>query len=395
MINEKLDLSNKRMGEFLIGDLFDIIHTNKKDIIDVKKLSEVKQKPLNYVDAISATTTNNQRAFYVKVKNNNAILNHKISLTANGDGKIFYQSLPFVVLQDAYALDLIDDNYKNNENVLLFLMSVQSINMKKYNYSQKSGWARVKKDTVTLPIKEDGTPDYEWMAQYISQIKKEKEKEINIYLEENHLNNSILTEQEKLFLDKWRSESVKMGEFLVGDLFQNISGSKSNVEKIIKVSECKQKPDGYFNAISATTQNNQIAFYIKPKNVENVLKNKLSISANGSGTGAIFYQKHNFLIAQDAYVIDLKNTNYNSNENVLLFIAGEQKKNTDKYNYSLKAGWNRVKKDVLTLPIKEDGTPDYEAMEQYILIMKKMAVKKVNQKYNDTISKTEEVVNNH
>ena len=49
----------------------------------------------------------------------------------------------------------------------------------------------------------------------------------------------------------------------------------------------------------------------------------------------------------------------------------------------------------LTLPIKEDGTPDYEAMEKYILIMKKMAVRKVNQKYNDTISKTEEVVNNH
>lgn len=49
-----------------------------------------------------------------------------------------------------------------------------------------------------------------------------------------------------------------------------------------------------------------------------------------------------------------------------LFITNQIMQQKDKYNYSIKMGTARLKKQKIMLPVDEIGEPDYEFMEEYI-----------------------------
>ena len=55
----------------------------------------------------------------------------------------------------------------------------------------------------------------------------------------------------------------------------------------------------------------------------------------------------------------------------------------DKYNYSIKMGTARLKKQKIMLPVDEHGAPDYSFMEQYI----KERERQLIQKYKNFIGK--------
>lgn len=55
-------------------------------------------------------------------------------------------------------------------------------------------------------------------------------------------------------------------------------------------------------ALTAGIQNQRLNNYVPRKNAT-ILKNVISISANGANTGATFYQSKEFTVLQDAYAI--------------------------------------------------------------------------------------------
>lgn len=56
-----------------------------------------------------------------------------------------------------------------------------------------------------------------------------------------------------------------------------------------------------------------------------ILKNVISISANGANTGATFYQNKEFTVLQDAYAISFKGE-YIPKDSEYLFLASNYKK---------------------------------------------------------------------
>ena len=86
-------------------------------------------------------------------------------------GNVYSQPQLTGVLYNAY---LVKPLYKDiNTEILLFLSRCLEKNIKhKYGYDNKAIWEKVKGDYISLPAKEDGTPDYDFMERYIRAIEK-------------------------------------------------------------------------------------------------------------------------------------------------------------------------------------------------------------------------------
>lgn len=102
-----------------------------------------------------------------------------------------------------------------------------------------------------------------------------------------------------------------------------------------------------------------------PRDNATILKNVISISANGANTGATFYQNKEFTVLQDAYAISFKEE-YIPNDNQYLFLTGAIAKSIyGNFAWTDKAGWEKVKKEFIQLPTK-DGKIDFEFMDACI-----------------------------
>ena len=157
-------------------------------------------------------------------------------------------------------------------------------------------------------------------------------------------------------------QKVKWGEYRIGDLFDKIEVKRLKY----KVSELPKTPIDNFvlPALTAGIQNQGLNNYVPKKNAT-ILKNVISIASNGDA-GATFYQKNEFTILQDAYAIKWK---YNDNlldDNNYLFLTNSISKSIyNKYDWTNKAGWNKVKEEKIQLPTK-NGKIDFKFMTSFI-----------------------------
>ena len=166
-------------------------------------------------------------------------------------------------------------------------------------------------------------------------------------------------------------KNVEWGEFKLGDLFEKI-----------KVKSLKYKTSALPNeatnefvlpALTAGIQNQGLNNFV-PKDGATILKNVISISANGANTGATFYQNKEFTVLQDAYAISWKYTNNELTDNSYLFLTGSISKTIfGNYEWTNKAGWERIKSEKIKLPIK-DGEIDFEFMESFIAELEKECI---------------------
>lgn len=84
-----------------------------------------------------------------------------------------------------------------------------------------------------------------------------------------------------------------------------------------------------------------------------ILKNVISISANGANTGATFYQNKEFTVLQDAYAIEWIYTKEILSDRQYLFLTGCISKTIyGNYEWTKKASWERIKTDKIMLPTK-------------------------------------------
>ena len=97
-----------------------------------------------------------------------------------------------------------------------------------------------------------------------------------------------------------------------------------------------------------------------------ILKNVISISANGANTGATFYQSKEFTVLQDAYAIKWIYTDEKLSDNSYIFLTSSIHKTIyGNYEWTNKAGWERIKNDKIKLPTK-NGKIDFDFMESFI-----------------------------
>ncbi len=200
-------------------------------------------------------------------------------------------------------------------------------------------------------------------------------KTINEYLSWEVSN--LLKEQEIVAspIDE-KIKSVKWAEFKIGNLFEKI---KVNTLKY-KATELPSTAKDSFNlpALTAGIQNQGLNNYV-PRANATILKNVISISANGANTGATFYQRNEFTVLQDAYAIRWKNENEKDKltDNQYLYLTSSISKAIyGNFEWTNKAGWERVKLVNIQLPTKK-GKIDFEFMESFISEIEKERIAKL------------------
>ena len=149
----------------------------------------------------------------------------------------------------------------------------------------------------------------------------------------------------------------------MGELFEKI---KVNSLKY-KTSEIPSIPKDEFilPALTAGIQNQGLNNYV-PKDNATILKNVITISANGANTGATFFQNKEFTVLQDAYAIKWVYTDDVLTDNNYLFLASAiSKRIYGNYEWTNKAGWERIKSEKIHLPT-QNGQIDFAFMENFI-----------------------------
>ncbi len=158
-------------------------------------------------------------------------------------------------------------------------------------------------------------------------------------------------------------QSVKWGEYELNVLFEKIKTNSLDY----KTADLPSVAEGEFNlpALTAGIQNQGLNNYVPRKNAT-ILQNVISISANGANTGATFYQSKEFTVLQDAYAIKWIYSNDILTDRQYLFLTGCISKTIfGNYEWTNKAGWERIKTEKIQLPIK-DGRIDFDFMESFI-----------------------------
>ena len=154
--------------EFKVGDLLTKIETKK---VPFKALDLPVNPTDNYdLPLVAAGVDNQGRGRYVDSKYA-TVLHGCLTVSANGanSGATFYQDSDFSILQDAYALELVD-KYKSMgmDNIYLFLAAVIRRGLINNDWSNKATWTRVQKTSIKLPVISTGEPDWHYMDSYIA-----------------------------------------------------------------------------------------------------------------------------------------------------------------------------------------------------------------------------------
>ena len=113
--------------------------------------------------------------------------------------------------------------------------------------------------------------------------------------------------------------------------------------------------------VSSSALNNGVDDFIGNELNVRKYKNCLSLANSGS-VGSCFYEPFEF-IASD-HVTHLQNDGFS--KYTYLFIATMARRLSEKYNFNREINDTRISREKILLPVKDDGTPDYEYMDQFI-----------------------------
>ena len=325
-------ISSLNWQSFLIKDIFTKVQRGKR----LKKEDHI-DGDMPYV---SSTSANNGVDTFIGNTGDVRIFKNCLSLANSGSvGTCFYEPFSFVASDHITSLhgDFSSEQY-------LFISTMLSRLSKKYNFNREINDNRISRERILLPINQDGSLCLDEIKKYISKIKKNKTYEYINYAT-NQLSKIEYKHIEQIQNKKWK-------DFFINDICFIESGCDIYDMKRI---------DGNTPYITSSAVNNGIKYFVGNTN-GTLESNCISVNRNGS-VGYSFYHKYKALYSNDCRKLRLKQRN---NEYVSLFITNQIMKQKDKYNYSVKMGTGRLKKQKIMLPVNELGLPDYDYMEQYI-----------------------------
>lgn len=363
---------------------------------------DIKKEHINGlgVDVVTAGETENgilgKSDIIAKVFDGNTI-------TIDMFGKCTYRPDCYKLVTHArvFSLKCLFDDF--DEKSGLYVTTILQKLVSGFSYSNMCSWNKIKNLSIKLPVKESEEIDWDYMQERIAELEQERIAELEQYLIATGLNDYELTDEDKEILATkltdggalQSSTSVngclkEARSFKLDELFEKIQTKKicgkANDFPVYKSEEYT------IPLLTAGVDNQGFARYAKRIQCPTILKNVISISANGANTGVTFYQKDEFAVLQDAYAIKLKNMEI-PNKQVGLFLAACINKILHgNFSWTFKAGWERIKEMSISLPIKESGEIDWEYMEKYIKATEKVVIRDVVEWKNEIIEKTKEVV---
>jgi len=130
--------------------------------------------------------------------------------------------------------------------------------------------------------------------------------------------------------------------------------------------------------VNAKDGDNGIMYYAREKDFEYTTMSIDIVNDGAVSTGNVYPQFYKTGVLYNAYLIKLKKEKIS--KNLLYFFTSSIKKSIKhKYGYENKAGWEKVKKEKIQLPIKPNGEIDFDFMENFINELEKVKINQVKE----------------
>lgn len=350
-MSKRLKLTDREWSEFYFSDIFTHIQRGKR----LKKDDHIE----GTIPYVSSTATNNGIDGFVGNKEKVRVFSNCISLANSGSvGSAFFQKFEFV------ASDHVTSLQKEgiNEYVYLFMLPIISRLSEKYSFNREINDLRISRERLMLPIKVDGTPDWAFMEAYMKQVEEEHLSEVLPILEAQLLEHIITL---------GALEDREWKEFHFRDVFYIVDGyynKKPSMEE-----------NGRLPFLGATQYNNGVTGMTSKDNVR--LRDKvggdsmndvekrfyaggcIAITNNGS-VGHAYYQSCEFTCSHDITVVYLKDQVMS--KELATFLIPSIQKAGESFAYAKKWRPIRMRRSKLMLPVKPDGTPDWESMSAFM-----------------------------
>lgn len=273
---------------------------------------------------------------------------------------------------------------------MMYLLTVLRKHFTDFDYS--TSMKNIMDLCFELPVIENSNPDHEYtvddidwqyMRDRITELERDRITELDAYLQATGLNDYELTEEDKKILFK----KVEFTDILIGKLFNKVE-AKCKKADFDKRKDTSSLPTNEFciPLINAKLGDNGIMFYGR-KEDWNTQSMCIDVIQNGAvATGKVYVQPQATAVLWDAYLI--QPTFDDVTEHSLLYLSRCIEKLTkERFSYEKKATWDRIKECFITIPIKSDGTPDFDYMERYIRAIEKIVIADVV-KYKDKVIET-------
>ena len=347
---KKIDITNWKV--FALTDLFQVVLS--KGDIQAKKMNN------GSIPLVSSGKFNNGICKYISEGDGKAEMFCSNVITTDMFGKSYYQAIPFFAVSHG-RVNILLPKFDLTADLAMFIVSVLDASfLKKYSFTGMCNQKELIKETIKLPVTFSGSPDWQYMENYMRQI--EKRQRTNLQIINNLLPPPIANKElNKLSTKNWKS-------FRIGDLFEIKNG------KGITKQEIFENP-GNIPAIQSGEENFGRIGYI---DIKYCLQKKYTISlgecltvARSGSSGFVGYQEKQCVVGDSAKILEPK---FISNTLRLLFIRTMLMVNKARYAYTDKVTKDNYAKDTIKLPVLSDGTPDWTYMEQYItMLMDKQA----------------------
>lgn len=203
-----------------------------------------------------------------------------------------------------------------------------------------------------LPVDDNGNPDWEYMDEYMSNVMQEADASLDAL---GHADG----DKHAVDVSEWR-------EFVIGDLFEKLQLDikKPNFNKALDVSE-ERNDEFNLPLVNAKHGNNGIMYYGRESDFD-AAEMTIDIVQNGAiATGDVYAQPQKTGVLWDAYLVKPKE-NIESAFTLMFLSTVIEKSIKDKFSYDDKCVWDKAKTLSISLPVTQDGNPDWAYMDEYM-----------------------------
>lgn len=325
-----MNLNTYAWKVFRFGDLLSNIYKAKAHT--KVELTTSNNKKEGYIPFVTRTEENNSVDCYVLKSDLQQIESGNAIVIGDTTSTISYQPEPFgtgdhiIVLRADWM----------NPSTALFIISILKKERFRYSYGRAFLMNLIINTSILLPVDCNDNPDWNWIENYTCSLRFKK------------ITTSNKLEPKLLNIISWK-------EYELSHLFNFRKGTR-----LIK----EDMEEGNVNYLGAISGNNGVRQKISCQESDLYEPNCITVNYNGS-VGEAFYQKDPFWASDDVNVLYAKDW-WQLNVYRAMFVITIIKANKYKFDYGRKWTMEKMKESTILLPANEDGTPDWDWMENYI-----------------------------
>ena len=316
-----------KYANFFIEELFTL---EKGKVSNAQALKEGTE-----IAYVGAKYNNNGVIKFCQREESKVTKGNCIVFICDGEGSM---GLSFYKKDDFMGTVNVTAGYNENltPNIGMYISTVANTVRGKYNFGYKRKFERLKRETLRLPVDENGAPDWTFMEDYV-QIKS------------NQIKDSYQLPRLHEITDFRGLDEVEWAEFLVSDYFD--------------VNKPQKNPDKPLPYISAKKDSNGYNYWAhSPKNF--YTKNTISWNKIGDGGGGLAYYHQYDYSMDDINCMSIKSKDgLEKYSNLFIVRMLSQYFKVFTHGHPLTKG--RFMRSKMMLPAKDDK-PDFAFMEQYM-----------------------------